>query len=483
MDWKTWYSKRRWAAGISIITIILSVVWLTLISSSNQPALSTIMKQIRVLTNPIVHTLENEHAELLLSDAPIRRQLTDWIQETRVGLKVVLPDGTVTYDSENSSKQRIHPRFELDYTLRISDSEPPRYHLAFPLRDAGTQDLVGYAQFAVPASALVAVMPSSDSFRFVPWIMLSLALLTLLYLFFSIGRRVQYDLVQPVAGLKPYAEAILKGDYEQRAEWTSGNEVGELYAVFDLMREEIRHLHMQQAAHNQSHKELISNLSHDLKTPLATIKAYIEAIREGICPDLPSAMTYLEVVHANTSKMAVLVDDLLLHALRDLEQIAVHPIDQYSAPTLEPIFRALSHYIRTMGVRCEEPTAIPNLLVRFDAVRIEQVIANLVTNALKHTEPGDTIRLAVEEQTETSCLHIIVSDTGSGISPQDMPFIFERYYQGNVSQRTAGQFTERQGVGLGLSICKYIMEAHGGAISFHSQQQLGTTFCLTLPLS
>lgn len=482
MDWKTWYARRLWAAGLSIITVILSVVWLTLIGPSNQLAPSTIVKQIRVLTNPIIHTLENEHAELLLTDAPIRRQLTIWSQETRGGLKVVLPDGTLIYDSENSSKRPINPRFELDYTLRISDSEPPHYHLAFPLRDAGTKAFVGYAQFAVPASALAAVMPSSDSFIYVPWIMLSLALLTLLYLFFSIERRVQHDLVQPVAGLKPYAEAILRGDYEQRAEWTSNNEVGELYAVFDLMREEIRDLHIQQAAHSQSHKELISNLSHDLKTPLATIKAYIEAIREGICPDLPSVMTYLEVVHANTSKMAVLVDDLLLHALRDLEQIAVHPIEQYSAPTLEPIFNVMGHYIRTMGVRCEEPAVIPNVLVRIDAVRIEQVIANLVTNALKHTKTGDTIRLAVEEHSETSCLQIIVSDTGSGISPRDMPFIFERYYQGNVLQRTAGQLAERHGVGLGLSICKYIMEAHGGTISFHSQQQQGTTFCLILPL-
>lgn len=481
MYWKSWQTRRLWAACLSIMVILLSVAWL--VWPSNQPDSPSIVNPIRVLTNTVVHNLENEHADLLLADAPIRRQLTSWSQETGIGLKVVFPDGTMIYDSDDSSVRHIHPRFELDYTLRISDSEPSYYHLAFPLLDAGSKSFVGYAQFAVPASVVAAAFPSSDLPLYVPWALLSLALLTLLYLFFSIGRRVQRDWAQPVAGLKPYAEAILKGNYEQRAEWTSDNEVGELYAVFDLMREEIRNLHMQQAAHSQSHKELISNLSHDLKTPLATIKAYIDAIREGICPDLPSVMAYLEVVHANTSKMTVLVDDLLLHALRDLEQIAVHPIEQYSAPTLEPILRAMAHYIRTMGVRCQEPSAIPNVLVAIDAIRIEQVLSNLVTNALKHTEPGDTIRLAVEEHSETSCLQIIVSDTGSGISPQDMPFIFDRYYQGSVSQRTASQPTERHGVGLGLSICKYIMEAHGGTISFHSQQQQGTTFYLTLPLS
>lgn len=482
MDWKTWYSKRRWAAGLSIFIVILSVFWLTLIGPSNQPAPATMVKQIRVLTNPIVHTLEHKHAESLLSDQRLQRKLTEWTQESQVDLQVVLPDGTIVFDGENPPKPRINPRFELDYTLRISDSEPPRYHLAFPLRDAGSHTLTGYAQFSVPASVVASGLPSSDAYSYVPWIMLALALGTLLYLFFSVGRRVQHELVEPIAGLKPYTEAIMRGDYEQRAEWTNDNEVGELYAVFDLMREELRNLHIRQTAHNQSHKELITNLSHDLKTPLSTIKAYIEAIREGICPDLPSAMTYLEVVHANASRMSVLVDDLLLHALRDLGQIAVQPVEKYSAPALKPIFSAMAHYIRTLGISCEVPADIPNLLVRMDSVRIEQVVANLVTNALKHTEPGDTIRLAVEEEPETSSLHIIVSDTGSGISPEDMPFIFERYYQGNASQRTSGQLAERSGVGLGLSICKYIMEAHGGTISFYSQRQQGTTFCLTLPL-
>ncbi|GAA0835216.1 hypothetical protein GCM10008915_21160 [Bifidobacterium pullorum subsp. gallinarum] len=482
MNWKLWYRKVRLVAWLSLLIMLLSVGWL--VWPSNQPTPSSIVNHIRVLTNTIVHTMEKEHTELLLSDAPLRQKLNDWSKETTISLMVVLPDGTMVYDGDHSSLpslQRIYPRFELDYTLRISDSEPPDYHLAFPLLDAESSALVGYAQFSVPAHVMAAALPASSPVILVPWTLLTLAFVTLLYLFFSIGRRVQRDLVQPVAELKPYAEAILKGDYEQRAEWTSDNEVGELYAVFDLMREEIRNLHMQQAAHNQSHKELISNLSHDLKTPLATIKAYVDAIREGICPDLPSVMAYLEVVHANTSKMAVLVDDLLLHALRDLEQIAVHPLEQYSSPALEPIFRTMAHYIRTMGVNCEEPSTIPNVLVFIDAVRIEQVIANLVTNALKHTEPGDTITLAVEEQTEWSCLRIIVSDTGSGISPQDMPFIFERYYQGSVPDRT--KLAQRHGVGLGLSICKYIMEAHGGTIEFHSKQQQGTTFCLTLPLS
>ncbi|WP_456288116.1 HAMP domain-containing histidine kinase [Paenibacillus sp. AK002] len=479
MHWKPWYARRLWTACLSLLVILLSVVWLAW--PSNQPASSSIVNHIRLLTNTIVHTLENEFVELLPPDAPIREKLTGWSQETRIGLKVVLPDGTMIYDSDDSSVRRIHPRFELDYTLRMSDGDPPDYHLAFPLLDAGTNAFAGYAQFTVPASAATAATPSSGLLLVVPWTLLSLALLTLLYILFSTGRRVQRDLVEPVAGLKPYAEAILKGDYEQRAEWASNNEVGELYAVFDLMREEIRNLHMQQASHSQSHKELISNLSHDLKTPLATIKAYIDAIREGICPDLPSVMAYLEVVHANTSKMAVLVDDLLLHALRDLDQIAVRPLEQYSSSTIEPVLRTMAHYIRTMGVRCAEPSSIPNVLVIIDAVRFEQVIANLVTNALKHTKPGDTITLAVEELAESSSLRIIISDTGSGISPQDMPFIFERYYQGGVPDRK--KLAERHGVGLGLSICKYIMEAHGGTITFHSKQQQGTTFCLTLPLS
>jgi signal transduction histidine kinase len=244
------------------------------------------------------------------------------------------------------------------------------------------------------------------------------------------------------------------------------------------MRLEIMHLSLQRMKQEKAQKELISNISHDLRTPLTAVKAYIDAIRDGVCPDMETIMEYVEVMQTNTNKMAGLVEDLLIHALRDLGEISVNPREQYSKNVLLPILKPIGHYVRTTGITFRESSDIPNVLINVDATRLEQVISNLVSNALKHTLPGDTISIIIELESEQ--LKITISDTGEGILPQDMPFIFERYFRRHMD---AGH-TEflQEGTGLGLSICKTIIEAHGGSISFKSKRGEGTVFYVTLPL-
>lgn len=503
MEWKLWYSKRMLLALTCLLAAAASSFWLAYSFKDVSPSSS--LKAIKVLTNNIVTELEHQHAELADASSPFSAKLSAWTEAQHGELLVVSDDGTIMYesnldqtdsvphqadsgvglaDSSNRETRLLSPRFELDFALRLSQAEPATYHIAFPILDAASEAFVGYAQFALPQASVDQQQPFSSLQRPAALLVLILSLLLLVYLLLSINRYVKQQQLEPIKALKGNAEAILKGNYEQEAQWTSRNELGELYAIFDQMRVEIRSLHLSQASHSQAHKELISNLSHDLKTPLTTIKAYVEAIREGICPDLPSAMPYLDVVHANASKMSALVDDLLLHSLRDLEQIAVHPKEQYSAAVLKPMLQHIAHYIETSGVSCDAPYSYPNVLLAIDPIRIEQVIANLVANSLKHTTAGDVIALKVEENEQERALEITVADTGSGISPQDMPFIFERYYQGQAASTSSSeQLPPRHGVGLGLSICKHIVEAHGGTISFHSRPEQGTTFCIKLPLS
>ena len=149
--------------------------------------------------------------------------------------------------------------------------------------------------------------------------------------------------------------------------------------------------------------------------------------------------------------------------------------ERYSKELLESILQPIAHYVRTTGVHFIEPTDIPNVLIHVDGHRLEQVVSNLITNALKHTEPGDTI--SVNTELEQGKLKITIADTGRGILPQDMPFVFERYFQGKTDR---GSGTE--GSGLGLSICKYIIEAHHGTIFFRSIEGQGTTFYCLIPL-
>ncbi|GBF73806.1 putative two-component sensor histidine kinase, partial [Paenibacillus sp. 598K] len=215
------------------------------------------------------------------------------------------------------------------------------------------------------------------------------------------------------------------------------------------------------------------------KTPLTTVKAYIEAILAGVCGDREAILAYVEVMQTHTDKMARQVEDLLLHALQELGQLPVTPREQYSGQALRRMLEPLCHAIRTRGVVCVEPAAIPDVLLALDAVRIEQVLTNLVYNALKHTATGDTIRLEVAQ--EPGQLRLLVSDTGTGVLPQDMPFLFDRYYRGHATSAADG--SQPEGTGLGLSICKHIVEAHGGTIGFRSRPGEGTVFHFTLPLS
>ena len=220
------------------------------------------------------------------------------------------------------------------------------------------------------------------------------------------------------------------------------------------MRAEIMHLSAERIRQEQAQKELITNISHDLKTPITTVKAYIEAILEGLCSDEQTLMEYMEVMRTHTDKTARLVEDLLVHALQELGQISVEPREVYSLATFQPMLQTIAHMVEMRGLNYEAPALIPNVLMQIDSTRMEQVLSNIVFNALKHTVPGDTIRIMTELNAEQ--FKLTIADTGQGIQAQDMPFIFERYFKGAASSNSYVQ----EGTGLGLSICKSIVEAH-----------------------
>lgn len=141
----------------------------------------------------------------------------------------------------------------------------------------------------------------------------------------------------------------------------------------------------QRIQQEQAQKELITNISHDIKTPITTIKAYIEAIEEGLCNDQETLMEYMRVMRTHTDKTARLVEDLLVHALQELGQISVETREMYSGPILETMLKPIEHVVLTKGLIYKGPNYIPNVLIAIDPTRIEQVISNLVVNALKHT--------------------------------------------------------------------------------------------------
>ncbi|WP_042166888.1 sensor histidine kinase [Paenibacillus gorillae] len=474
---------KRWLTASWLILICIAGIGVYLLANSQDSrtrARGLVINEVRLKTNAVMLELEKRGALTeLRQSGKASVILQSKLELPDMGLAVVLLDGTVIYSSEEEMSS-LNLRASLHYDLYAANSSNGEYRIAFPVIEEGTDVQIANAIFTVPEEVLVkpSAQPSRQTTLLVLICILFFVMLALLIV---LNRKLKRDAIAPIADLKNHSETMLRGHYEQKIERLQADEWGELYVMFDQMRLELQHLQLRKQEQEQAQKELITNISHDLKTPLTTVKAYIEAIRAGVCPDLPSVMAYMEVMQTQADTMARLIDDLLLHALKELGQISVVPVESYSRALLTPIIQPNAHYVRTAGIEVDAPQAeeIPDVLVRADAVRIEQVIVNLVANALKHTSPGDRITISVEQASiqGKEQLRITVADTGAGISPQDMPFIFERYYQGK-----AGQSEVSEGSGLGLSICKHIVEAHGGYIDFQSASGKGTAFSFTLPL-
>ncbi|WP_020619078.1 sensor histidine kinase [Paenibacillus daejeonensis] len=477
MSFQLWNKKWLVAVTLCLITSIICSLLLLLyvITSTGASDPKYVVNQVRLAGNPIILYLERNGSHLDRAD--VREALLALTESSQIKAMYAELDGTVTFNSAGALPQRkLNLQTELHYDLHDAATMGNEFRIAFPIVDELSQTLTGNVILTLPSNKVI--QPTSYKLPIALFLMASALSLLCAMLALTIRRKLKREMITPIHTLKQHAEAILKGNYETRIQYDRMDELGELYTMFDLMRTEIMHLSMERITREKAQKELVTNISHELKTPLTTMKAYIDAILEGVCSDEEMMMEYVEVMRGNTDKMARLVEDLLIHALQELGQISVEPQEQYSQEVLEPMLKTIGHYVRTNGLLYTPPREIPNVLVRIDSVRIEQVISNLVSNALKHTTPGDSIR--INTQLEPGQLRITIADSGKGIRAQDMPFIFERYFKGRASD--PGTEGVQKGTGLGLSICKTIIEAHGGQISFTSKEKEGTVFHFTLPV-
>lgn len=520
MHLRKWIRKKTLFVLIQLLLIFASVLWLLAAATETSSSSDRLpVNQARLATGNIRFQLEQTGLEKIKSDREAREALIE--QCRRIGAELILVDlrGAVLFDSSLPASQgsdssfsesdpeatfdSIDLRTALHYDLSAS-TDAKRVKIAFPIVEDASGMQTGNALFTLDASAVVA--PDQRAGILLPLTVFAVLLLTLAWSTVRFHRNLQRRTVEPLNTLKQAAETILKGEYDQKSEYPEPDEMGELYAAFDQMRLEILYLHRERARRERMQKELVTDISHDLKTPLTALKAYIEAIEEGLCTDMSEVLDYIGVMRTHTDRMVRLTDDLLVHALSELGQISITPTEIYSGDAFRDILRTVERDITSSGVAYRGPSAyslqtsqpgdlaaetfgIPNVLIRADVNRLEQVISNLVSNALKHTRSGDTISIGFK--LEPGFIRVDVADTGTGIDPVDMPFIFERAYKGNATpaenaSSSADSFPpsarKNDGNGLGLSICKTIIEAHGGSLSFQSRKGSGTVFRFTLPL-
>ncbi|QAV27057.1 PAS domain-containing sensor histidine kinase [Neobacillus thermocopriae] len=221
-------------------------------------------------------------------------------------------------------------------------------------------------------------------------------------------------------------------------------------------------------------KDFIANVSHELRTPIAMLQGYSEAIVDDIAATDEEKKELAKVIYDESLRMGRLVNDLLDLARMEAGHLTLHHEQVPLKPYIERIIHKFQALAKEKGVHLLVEMN-DELIVSFDPDRIEQVLTNLIDNALRHTDEGGEVRVIVDADEEV--VRISVQDSGSGIPEEDLPFVFERFYKADKA-RTRG----RSGTGLGLAIAKNIVEAHKGTITVHSKLGEGTTFTFTLPL-
>jgi two-component system phosphate regulon sensor histidine kinase PhoR len=218
-------------------------------------------------------------------------------------------------------------------------------------------------------------------------------------------------------------------------------------------------------------RDFVSNLSHELRTPLASLKALTETLQDGALADPEAGPRFLSRIHTEVDVLTQMAQELLDLSKIESGQIALVLRKVDPLAVLKSAADRMRLQAERAGVELTVETAT-SPKVEADAARLEQVLVNLIHNAVKFTRRGGSVALSAKE--ENGSVVFAVRDTGFGIPSDDLPRIFERFYR--VDKSRAGS-----GTGLGLSIAKHIVEAHGGKIWAHSREGEGSVFCFSIP--
>ncbi len=221
-------------------------------------------------------------------------------------------------------------------------------------------------------------------------------------------------------------------------------------------------------------RDFVSNLSHELRTPLASLKALTETLNEGALEDPPAARRFLSRIETEVDALTQMVQELLELTRIESGQVTLELSKVSPARLLDSSADRMRAQAERAGLilTVEAAAALPEIWA--DAARLEQVLVNLIHNAVKFTSPGGTVTLSAER--EGSFIRFSVKDTGAGIPEDDLERIFERFYR--VDRARSGG-----GTGLGLSIARHIVEAHGGRIWVESEEGRGSTFFFNIPVA
>ncbi len=295
-----------------------------------------------------------------------------------------------------------------------------------------------------------------------PVILVVIIILTVFNLYMRFGR--------PLEDLFNTINAVEEGNLSARVPERNSDMFSDLIKRFNKMVGELERA-------EQQRRNLTADIAHELRTPLHLIQGNLEGILDGVYQ--PSS-EHINATLDETRLLTRLVNDLQTLSLAESGQLPLHPTRFQLADLMADLTASFSSQAASLGIDLNTRIAHAELQVTADYDRLNQILSNLISNALRHTPPGGTVSVqaqSIEKPTANSnfTLQIIIRDTGSGIRAEDLPFIFDRFWRGDKSR------SERMHSGLGLAIAKQLLHAQGGTIDVESELGEGTTFTIELP--
>ena len=316
---------------------------------------------------------------------------------------------------------------------------------------------------------------SQTQVRLIAKDLLFTATVILVFTALSIGLWIYRSIATPLVKLKKATQNIKEGNLDFVLDVEGDDEFSELCRDFEEMRKRLKESAEEKVLLDKENKELISNISHDLKTPITAVKGYVEGIMDGVA-DTPEKMDrYVKTIYNKTNEMDHLINELTFYSKIDTNRIPY----TFSKLNVEDYFGDCAEEVglelETRGIELVYANYVESgVLVIADGEQIRRVIHNIISNAIKHMDkPKGIIQIRVKDVGDF--IQVEIEDNGKGIAAKDIAYIFDRFYRTDVSRNSS-----KGGSGIGLSIVKKILEDHGGKVWATSRLGIGTIMYFVL---
>lgn len=276
---------------------------------------------------------------------------------------------------------------------------------------------------------------------------------------FCLTMWIYYTMLQPIGELQKATKAIKDGNLDYQLDLDDKDEIGQLCSSFEEMRRRLKESQEEKLQYERENKELISNISHDLKTPITTIKGYVEGIMDGVASSPEMLEKYMKTIYSKANDMDRLIDELTFYSKIDTNKIpytfAKINVKEYFDDCIEEIGLDLD----TQNIRVNYKNSVDaQTVIIADAEQLKRVVNNIVGNSVKYMDKQTKV-IHFDIQDVGDFIQVNIEDNGRGVSVKELPKIFERFYRADSSRNSS-----KGGSGIGLSIVKKIIQDHGGQI-------------------